>query len=193
MTYEQVMTELFEFSAPTYYKWNKHQKRKIFLLIEKYFTKEDLEEFLSTGKISRLENTSSYINQIDLLKKLNIDNAIFSAKEKLQNYEKSWIDWGLYKPAVNILKDVIKTIDENEISIENAKDILIKKITGYEASWFSVQAKFPSRKKMISNLLQRYFSLIECYAICRYPEEVFDYIGYWGMEKFEKASSEKIN
>lgn len=180
--------KLLNVSRNTYYV-HKRENRPIVSLIEKYFTEDDLQEFLETEKISRLENTSKYINKIDLLKSLNIDNAIFSAKDKLQNYEKSWMDWNLYKPAVNILKDVLKTIDENEISIENAKDILVKKITGYEASWFSLQAKFPLRKKMISNLLQRYFSTIECYAICKYPEEVFDYVGYWGKEKFDKDSS----
>jgi len=187
------IASLLDFTVQGAGKWKKeniqNNKRKIISLLEKYFIDEDIVEFLETGKISKLENTSKYISQIDLLQSLNIDNAIFSAKDKLQNYEKSWMDWNLYKPAVNILKDVLKTIDENEISIENAKDILVKKITGYEASWFSLQAKFPSRKQMISNLIQRYFSTIECYAICKYPEEVFDYIGYWGKEKFDKDSS----
>ena len=33
MTREKIMVDLFEFSAPTYYKWTKHQKRKIFNLL----------------------------------------------------------------------------------------------------------------------------------------------------------------
>lgn len=121
---------------------------------------------------------------------LIVDNAIYSAKEKFRSYENSLIDWGLYKPAVNILKDVIKTIDYNEMSTDSAKKILVEKISVYEVSWFSLQAKNPPKKKMISNLIQRYFSSIECYAICRYPEEVFDYVGYWGKEKFDKVFSE---
>ena|GEM_PF-999812 len=82
MTYEQVMTELFEFSAPTYYKWNKHQKRKIFLLIEKYFTKEDLEEFLNTKNVSKydaIENSffSNYVRTSEIIKLLEKSNIEF--------------------------------------------------------------------------------------------------------------------
>ncbi len=55
MTYEQVMVELFEFSSPTLYKWKKHEKRKVFTLLDKYFSKDELEEFLTTGKVSKYE------------------------------------------------------------------------------------------------------------------------------------------
>ena len=38
MTREKIMTELFEFSSPTYYKWTKQDKRKIFDLLNYAFT-----------------------------------------------------------------------------------------------------------------------------------------------------------
>ena len=50
MTKEQIMVELFEFSAPTYYKWTKKEKRKIFDLLNYAFTLEELEEYLASGK-----------------------------------------------------------------------------------------------------------------------------------------------
>lgn len=75
VTYEQIMVELFEFSAPTYYKWKKHEKRKVFDLLEKYFTKEDLEEFLTVGKIQRydeVENSKfdNYVRTSEIIKLL---------------------------------------------------------------------------------------------------------------------------
>ena len=56
MRKEQVMMELFGFSAPTYYKWSKHEKRKIFQLLDYAFSNEELIEFIQTNKIQRIEN-----------------------------------------------------------------------------------------------------------------------------------------
>lgn len=38
----------------SYYNWDK-QNRPIILLLEKYFSKNELEEFIQTGKIEKLE------------------------------------------------------------------------------------------------------------------------------------------
>ena len=55
MTYEKLMIELFGFSSPTYYKWSKHDKRKIFDLLSYAFSNSELEEFLNSGKITKIE------------------------------------------------------------------------------------------------------------------------------------------
>lgn len=55
MDFKTLMSTLFGFSAPTFYSWKKEQ-RPIINLLDKYFTKEDLVEFLETGKIEKLEN-----------------------------------------------------------------------------------------------------------------------------------------
>lgn len=59
MTSEKLMIELFGFSSPTYYKWSKHEKRKIFDLISYAFSNNELEEFLKTGKIAKIENLTN--------------------------------------------------------------------------------------------------------------------------------------
>lgn len=51
---EKPIIKLMNFSRNTYYVW-KREGRPIISLLEKYFTKEELEEFLQTGKISALE------------------------------------------------------------------------------------------------------------------------------------------
>lgn len=56
MKIEDIYKELFGFgSSTTYYTWKKEDKRFIIKLLEKYFTKEELKEFLETSEIKRLE------------------------------------------------------------------------------------------------------------------------------------------
>lgn len=55
MTFKETMAKLFDSSEGAYYKW-KRENRPIITLLEKYFTKEELEEFLMSGKISRMES-----------------------------------------------------------------------------------------------------------------------------------------
>ncbi len=54
--------ELLQISNVSYYRWKKAPKRegdnkppKIFELLEKYFTEQELQEFLDTGEISKFE------------------------------------------------------------------------------------------------------------------------------------------
>lgn len=51
---EKVILDLFKYSRGTYYTW-KREKRPIIKLIEKYFTKSYLQEFLETGNIAVFE------------------------------------------------------------------------------------------------------------------------------------------
>lgn len=92
MTREKIMVDLFEFSAPTYYKWTKHQKRKIFDLLTYAFSEDELAEFLTTNKIQRIEKEKSYqlleFSAIEFFKKLmNVTN--FEMTKNILNLLKS--------------------------------------------------------------------------------------------------------
>jgi hypothetical protein len=63
MKLDEVMSKLLGSSIPTYYNW-KRENRKIIKLLEKYFSKEDLEEFLETDKISELDNLKNLDNML---------------------------------------------------------------------------------------------------------------------------------
>lgn len=52
---KEEIKKILDISDKTYYNW-KNQYRPIISLLEKYFTTKDLEEFIETGKISRIEN-----------------------------------------------------------------------------------------------------------------------------------------
>jgi hypothetical protein len=168
--------QLLDISRNTYYV-HKRENRPIVALLEKYFTKEELEEFLNSGKISRLEHNVVYTDDLDIMKALEVDNAVYSAKAKLQNLESKFKDWIYNKGSIEILKDVLASIAPSELTKENAKDILFARIKGYDANWISL--KNPMKQRLLSTYIEKYFSKLECYAICKYSDEVFDYVGYF--------------
>ncbi len=58
MNYNEIMSKLFGFSAPTYFRWKK-EKRSIINLIDNYFTKEELIEFIHSGVVKKYELTKN--------------------------------------------------------------------------------------------------------------------------------------
>jgi hypothetical protein len=168
--------QLLDVSRNTYYV-HKRENRPIVALLEKYFTKEELEEFLKSGKISRFEHDVVYTNDLDLIKSIVSDHAIYSAKEKLQNLEKNAFEWVYNKGAIEILKDVLTSIEDDDFDMENAKDVLYARIKGYDANWISL--KNPGKQKLLSAFIEKNLSKLECYAICKYSDEVFNYKGYF--------------
>lgn len=52
--YKEVASTVLQCTLASYYNWA-NQKRPVISLLEKYFTKEDLEEFIQTGRISKFE------------------------------------------------------------------------------------------------------------------------------------------
>jgi hypothetical protein len=61
------IVKILDISKNSYWNYKK-QERPIISLLEKYFTKEELEEFLSTGKIENFElikGISSKQNQLN--------------------------------------------------------------------------------------------------------------------------------
>lgn len=59
MRIEQLMSKLFGFSTQTYFNWKKEQ-RPILTLLAQYIPKNDLEEFLETGKVSKFEMVEEF-------------------------------------------------------------------------------------------------------------------------------------
>jgi len=54
MNIADIMVELFNFSRPTYFK-KKREQIQILQLLDRYFSKEELEEFLKNSKIRKFE------------------------------------------------------------------------------------------------------------------------------------------
>lgn len=113
-----------------------------------------------------------------------IDQAIFTAKRGLQSiFDGNLIDSYWNKSAKDILTEVIGRIDINDetYTIDNSKDRLIDRVEEAEVHWLN--PKKAAGKKLLSVLLKKYFSRVEIYAMIKYPDEVFDYVGYFGESK----------
>lgn len=135
MTKEMIMTTLFEFSAPTYYKWKKQDKRKIISLLEYAFNDNDLIEFINSGKISKIENMGNNDYLLDLSIKF------YKLLRHITNYK--------------VAKRVLELL---EFSFEKNRDkIVIEEIAEliYKDSDF-----YASMKLAILNLLQKQEPLV---------------------------------
>jgi len=82
------IVNILDVSKNTYWNWKK-QNRPIIALLEKYFSKDDLIEFLNTGKISRLEPSvlleeQKSINQ-ELIRRLERLEACIKKDDKIKN------------------------------------------------------------------------------------------------------------
>jgi len=123
VTYEQLMVELFQFSSPTYYKWKKHENRPIFNLLDYAFSKSDLEEYVKTGKISKLDSLENiiYTNHIrisEIIKLLSIldtdtlKNALIEALKEKDSYFQT-VEYLNYKRTkLEIIKKIRNLLDD---------------------------------------------------------------------------------
>lgn len=57
----KIVSEILGISEKSYYRWK--EERKIFKLLEMYFSDNDLKEFLETNKISKFDNFNNYYNK----------------------------------------------------------------------------------------------------------------------------------
>ncbi|MDD5407064.1 MAG: hypothetical protein PHE73_09020 [Sulfurovaceae bacterium] len=168
------MSKCFGFSPQTYFNWKKEEsKRPIITLLAKYFTKEDLEEFVETGKISRLEKDKTTENEIETQKKLLLDQTIYSAKMKLYSiFHSSFGAVLFHKGSKDVLIDVLSNIDSKDESytIENTKQRLIDKVIAHETKLFNI--KIPGHKNRLSRFLEDYFSNLEIYVMIKHKDKM---------------------
>jgi hypothetical protein len=141
--------ELFNISINTYYLWKK-QERPIISLLEKYFEKEDLEEFLKTGQIQKMQRLDSIDYIRDLVNRtdnsINIDRMFMIIDEfnkyKSQNEIHSTTD-SIFSDFYDFIThsnlsnyvDYLQLDDSTRFNIENFKLHLlfqVQKLTNIE-------------------------------------------------------------
>jgi hypothetical protein len=178
---EELLVKLFGWSRTTYFSWKK-EKRPIIDLVHKYLDEESIQEFLDTGRISKFEFLGNPNDKLDEMNDLIIDNAIYTTKAKLITvFESSLVDFLNTYYSKDILRQILKDMsEENDADLipSNAKAKLVERIKGFEAG-FSKKPK----NELLSKIIHRNFSKVEVYAMVKYPEEVFDYVGYFGKAK----------
>ncbi|MDN5112624.1 hypothetical protein PJV97_09730 [Aliarcobacter butzleri] len=106
--FKQLACEILDISTRSYSNFNK-QKRLIITLLEKYFTKEDLEEFIDKNKVSRYEfiNEYSFLCCIQFLEKLKLLRIKSSPSRYIYEYN-------YFHYFTNFILDYIKNGYNNE-------------------------------------------------------------------------------
>jgi len=164
--HKKYMAQILNVTIGSVYNYER-ENRPIIKLLD-YFTDDDAIELLETGKISKMENVSLSTLKLENIENILIDNAIYSAKQKLKDvFENSGLVETLIIKGINLknkFKEVI--LDMENYTIENAKTILLEKISGLEITL---------KERVLSKIVNKYFSNIEIYAICKYTDETFDY------------------
>jgi len=147
--------------------WNyKKQERPIILFLEKYFTENDLEEFLTTGKMTKLEEKEdSYLTF------MLIDYVKYNLKEKLNKllFKTGVFNWLENIIPKNIFLNILKEISEDpkiEVEKYRSKEYLIEKIESYKVA--SINS---SNKKQLVGIIKNNLSNIECYVLIKYADE----------------------
>ncbi len=159
--------QLFNFSRPTYYKW-KRENTPALKLMEKYFTEKDLIEFLEKGNIKRLEENNISNTKLELHEKVLEDNALYTAKDKLDRFFSSRF---LIK---DILIDVLNQMHDskNIYTLENTKQSLIDHLKGTEANW--LKTKTQSKIDLVSEFVENNISKIEAFVMVKNPQTVLN-------------------
>lgn len=123
MNQNELMSKLFGFSAPTYFRWKK-EERPIIQLLEKYFDKTDLEEFILRKKISRLDNINSsdtilfsYTTAYHQFFTKIYNNSLFEDYVKDTNTYKSTLVYNYFKFLQEEDNNIFSLIDRRDFNV----------------------------------------------------------------------------
>ena len=107
---KQHIKQILDIADKTYYNWKK-EKRPVITLLEKYFTQEELEEFLETGTIEKMEaDITQAAELINKLKKYYKVGTIQELADKLGVKQNTISGWK-QKNSVNAIKRKIYELD----------------------------------------------------------------------------------
>lgn len=127
---EDIYKKLFGFaSSNTYYQWKKDEKRKIICFLEKYFTKNELIEYLETGQIAKQE----FFIDFDL------KSWVWEIEEKLEfRAKQAGIEFAYVLSALHGLKQMQKDNEGtkgtnfkyfSDIFMQNSDSLFFKELT----------------------------------------------------------------
>lgn len=153
MNKKEIVEKFYETTEATYYR-HKKQNRPVIEFIEKYFTDADLEEFLATGSLQRLENKED-----NYLSFMFIDYVKYNQKEKIE-----LLNSLIAKDALLNILEALNNNPEIEINNYKSKDYLIRHIES---------SKLSNKKELVKTINSN-FSHIECYVLIKYSKEFLE-------------------
>ena len=164
---------ILNISDRTYYNW-KSEGRPIIGLLEKYFTSDDLEEYLQTGSISRLENLDNLDS--DLLER----HIAYELKHKLYlDTQSSFFKWFEHIAGTGVMDKVIQEIREESYTRRDAKQKILERIKTMELTGFFNKLISKGRKNVASGYIENNLSELECYVWIKHYDIVSAYGKYF--------------
>ena len=172
---KEAVKKLLKISDVSYYRWKK--ERPIFDLLETYFTAEELNEFLETGKIEKLEAIKNLTRQDieDKFKKddsktlaLLEDYAFFSLKDKLSTKLFPFWNFTAIFPKRVFRKVLIEVASDPSFSVETAKSLLLKKLKNYKPKLLDLE--HPNHILILQKFVNDNISKIEAFILVKEPE-----------------------
>lgn len=161
--------KILRIGKATYYRYKKSNEAILKLI--NYFSKEDLEELITNGKINRLEPNNNVMGNNDLIYDILIDNAKYTVKEKLYEvFESSMLEKIYTYIAKNILIRVLEKLALNgkEYPINLSKEYLLSEIKNVDIKFYETY-----KLNVLINIIEENLSNIECFVLINYYEELF--------------------
>jgi hypothetical protein len=167
-------------SRSAYFKFKK-EERPVIALLEKYFSKEELEEFLHNGKIERFEqfnnmnaqHVESFKSQLNVNTSIGLlaDYAKYGLNNKINELFKIFgiPDFTMFLPKKLFIKILNDIKSENSLTHENGKAFLLQRLKGYETSITKLEHK--NHPKILYDFVSNKLSKIEVYILIHNAEE----------------------
>jgi len=163
------LAAILQNTTRTVQNWKK-EKRPVISLLEKYFTREELQEYLKTGQIEKQEIVKKFSGE-ELKKKLftkfNDETALIEYIEYNIDLKKAGIFNSNLKVQLNFFKYINETIGI-DINQNNAKLKILEFIEKNPIHIFPTlknETLNPLNKKQLMNDLDKYYSSIEIYVL----------------------------
>jgi hypothetical protein len=118
-----IISKLIGISEKSYYVWKKKTHKDLISLLEKYFTNEDLEEFLETGEIRKFKDREVSLTLEERVEKIEEEISWFKFKELW-----SWL-YAAHGEVVNWALANYRTLSKEQFYNELTKMVQGKNIT----------------------------------------------------------------
>jgi hypothetical protein len=170
---KSAITKILDIADRTYYNW-KRERRPIIGLLEKYFTNDDLEEYLKTGAISRLEKLDNLDSE--LLER----HIAYELKHKLYlDTQSSFFKWFEHMAGTGVMDKVIQEIREENYTRRDTKQKILDRIKTMELTGFFNKLIAKGRKNVASGYIENNLSELECYVWVKHYDIVKSYGKYF--------------
>lgn len=164
--------DMLEIAKSTYFK-HKKEDRLIISFMEKYFNEAELQEYLETKKIKKLDLIKDYTLE-------ELENKLSSGARKVENEDflLNLVNFKMYsyfKEREGIKDKIFKKLLDKTTTlkdVDGSKDYLLSIIEQYETSIF--KAEHSNHKKIVLEFVKNYLSDLEVFVLINNKHKFFN-------------------